>query len=154
MNFAKSNCKQPTNRINGLRCLFVQLLMKTSVRSRLSVLHAGGNGRAAGKSPADAGSEFQALAERMRAVLPPTKIVAASLKPSIRRWAQIEAVRAAHAGWRAVAAGNEQFAPGAIAGPLLGAVGHPWAELFVADGLRCSAAGHAIWAERLAPHLD
>ncbi len=32
-NFAKSNCKQPTNRINGLRCLFVQLLLKTSVPS-------------------------------------------------------------------------------------------------------------------------
>ncbi len=27
--FAKSNCKQPINRINCLRCLFVQLLMKT-----------------------------------------------------------------------------------------------------------------------------
>ncbi len=34
-NFTKSNCKQPANRINGLRCLFVQLLMKTfSITSR------------------------------------------------------------------------------------------------------------------------
>ncbi len=30
--FAKSNCKQPTNRINGLQSFFVQLLMNTSVR--------------------------------------------------------------------------------------------------------------------------
>ncbi len=32
-NFAKSNCRQPTNRIKGLRCISVQLLLKTSVSS-------------------------------------------------------------------------------------------------------------------------
>lgn len=107
------------------------------------------------QEPADVGSEPQALAERVRAVLPPTaRIVAAGLKPSIRRWAQLEAVRAAPARWRAVAAGNEHLVSGGIEGPLLGAAGHPWAELFAEHGLSGRQAGYAIWAERRAPHLD
>lgn len=124
-------------------------------KPRRVVIYAGGGDLAAGESPADVGSELQALAGRVRAVLPPpTKIVAVGLPPSIRRGAQLEAVRAAPARGRAVAAGNQHFVSGGIEGPLLGAVGHPWAEPFAEHGLPCRAAGYAIWAERRAAPLD
>lgn len=124
------------------------------LRPRTVVLYEGDNDLASGKSPETVEREFRHLVERLRAALPETKIVFVSIKPSLRRWALIDAMRDANARIKALAAEWAKLEYVDIAGPMLGADGRPRPELFVEDGLHLSDAGYALWAERLAPHLE
>lgn len=124
------------------------------LRPRTVVLYEGDNDLANGKDPETVERAFRHLTERLRAALPETKIVFVSIKPSLRRWALIEAIRDANARIRALAAERAELAYVDLAGPMLGSDGRPRPELFVDDGLHLSEAGYALWAELLAPHLE
>ena len=124
------------------------------LKPRTLFLYEGDNDVGSGKMPATVESEFRELVKRVHAVLPWTKIVFVSIKPSIRRWHLIEAVRDANARVRAITESNDLLEYIDVDAPLLGPDGRPRAALFVADNLHLNDAGYAIWAKLVAPHLD
>ena len=124
------------------------------LKPRTLFLYEGDNDVGSGKMPATVESEFRELVKRVHAVLPRTKIVFVSIKPSIRRWHLIEAVRDANARVRAITESNDLLEYIDVDAPLLGPDGRPRAALFVADNLHLNDAGYAIWAKLVAPHLD
>ena len=124
------------------------------LQPRTIFLYEGDNDLANGKSPATVAHEFGELVERVHAALPETKIVFVCIKPSIRRWHLIDAVRDANARIRKATEAHDLLEYVDIDAPLLGPDGRPKPDLFVEDGLHLSETGYAIWAERVGQHLN
>lgn len=124
------------------------------LKPRILLLYEGDNDLASGKTPETVEREFRELVARVHAALPSTKIVFVGIKPSIRRWNLIEAVREANARVRTVTESNDLLVYIDVDAPLLGDEGEPRRDLFVDDGLHLSAAGYAIWTELVGPHLE
>ena len=124
------------------------------LKPRTLLLYEGDNDLASGKTPETVEREFRELASRVHAALPETRIVFVSIKPSIRRWHLIDAVRDANARVRAMTETNELLEFVDVVAPMLDARGEPRRDLFVADDLHLTAAGYEIWAALVRPHLD
>ena len=124
------------------------------LKPRILLLYEGDNDLASGKTPETVEREFREMVARVHAALPATKIVFVGIKPSIRRWNLIEAVREANARVRAVTESSDLLSYIDVDAPLLGDDGEPRRDLFVDDGLHLSAAGYAIWTELVGPHLE
>ena len=125
-------------------------------KPRVLVVYSGDNDLKAGKSPEQVRDDFRALAEKVHAQLPRTKIVLIGVKPSIARWNLIDKIRATN---KLLAACAEQDAQKRIVfvdvEPLmLDAAGRPRADIFKDDGLHLNAEGYALWAKRIAPLLE
>jgi len=123
-------------------------------RPRTIVLYAGDNDLARGKSPEMVREDFEAFTRVVHEVLPETRIVFISIKPSPQRWALRSKMRAANQQIRAVAERDPRITFVNVASLMLGADGEPRAELFQADGLHLSAAGYRLWSSLLRPHLE
>ena len=121
---------------------------------RTLFLYEGDNDLANGKPPETVEREFREMVARVHAALPETKIVFVSIKPSIRRWHLIAAVRDANERIRAIAGTHDLLEFVDVDAPLLGADGKPRRDLFAEDGLHLNDSGYAIWADLVAPHLD
>jgi lysophospholipase L1-like esterase len=98
--------------------------------------------------------DFEAFTRVVHEVLPETRIVFISIKPSPQRWALRSKMRAANQQIRAVAERDPRITFVNVASLMLGADGEPRAELFQADGLHLSAAGYRLWSSLLRPHLE
>ena len=120
---------------------------------RVVVVYAGDNDIAAGKSPEQVADDYRALVAKLHAALPETNIIYIAIKPSIQRWKLIDKVRAANKLIRAIAGEDQRLSFVDVEPAMLGDDGQPKPELFQKDGLHLNAAGYAVWAEMLGPHL-
>lgn len=122
-------------------------------RPRTIVLYAGDNDLAGGKTPRQVLADYEALVEAIHERLPQARIAFIAIKPSPARWHLADAVRAANeAIWRRTTQ-DDRLAFIDVFSPMLGDDGEPRPELFVEDKLHLSAAGYALWTERVAPFL-
>ena len=120
---------------------------------RTIVFYAGDNDIEAGKTPAQVLAAFQALTARVHAALPETRILFVSIKPSISRWGKVALMREANRLIRDHVAKDRRLGYVDIFDAMLGADGKPRPELFEADGLHMTAAGYAIWRDKVAAAL-
>lgn len=122
-------------------------------RPRQVVIYAGDNDLAEGLTPEQVAADYVRLVRRLRELLPDVPLAYVAIKPSPARVALLDAAREANRRIR------EQATPGPavdyidVFTPMIDAAGRPRAELFGPDGLHLNAAGYALWAERIAPHL-
>ena len=122
-------------------------------RPNLVVLYAGDNDIAAGHTPEHVASDFSLFVEKIHGALPEARIIFIAIKPSIRRWALVEKMRAANEMIRAQCAENGRLDYVDIDAPMIGGDGKPRAELFKEDGLHLNEAGYTLWTQPLTPYL-
>ncbi|MDB4882833.1 MAG: hypothetical protein JWL95_1599 [Gemmatimonadetes bacterium] len=118
-------------------------------RPRMIVLYAGDNEIAAGRAPEQVADDYRTFVGLVRPSLPSTRIVFISVKPSPSRWAFNSQVRETNRLVRAMMATDPLQSFVDVFTPMLGADGHPRAELFVADSLHMTPQGYAVWRNRL-----
>ena len=124
------------------------------LKPRTIFLYEGVNDLANGKCPGTVAHESGELVQRVHGALPETKIVFVCIKPSIRRWHLIDAVRDANARIRKSTELHGLLDSVDIDAPLLGPDGRPNPECYVEDSLHLSETGYALWAERVGRHLN
>ena len=117
------------------------------------VFYAGDNDLAAGRTPQQVEDDFRAFVAKVHAALPAARIAFVGIKPSLARWALIDAVRDANRRVRAFCDSDDRLGFVDVDGPMLGWDGKPRADLFVKDGLHLSAKGYALWNVLVAPFL-
>jgi len=120
---------------------------------RVVVVYAGDNDIAAGEAPEQVATEFQQLVGHIHARLPHTRIIFIGLKPSIRRWEQVEQMRAANALIRNYSAHDDLVAYIDVDRAMLGTDEKPRPDLFVSDGLHLNADGYQLWSSMVRPLL-
>jgi lysophospholipase L1-like esterase len=118
---------------------------------RLIVLYAGDNDIAMGRTPAQVADDYRTFVRIVREALPVTRIIFVSVKPSPSRWSLIDRAREANALVRAIVEHDTLQTFVDVVTPMLRADGRPRPELFVGDSLHMTAAGYAIWRDRLTP---
>ena len=123
------------------------------IEPRVVVLYAGDNDINAGKTPDQVASDYRAFVAKIRAALPRTRIVFIALKPSLRRWKLVGAMREANEAIREIAAEDPRLAFVDVDAPMIGSDGRPRPQLFAEDGLHLSAEGYELWASLVLPHL-
>lgn len=120
---------------------------------RAVVVYAGENDLQDGASAEDVLASFRALADRIHAALPESRLLFLAVKESPSRPGIREKVLAAN---RLVAAECARR-PGCVfvdvATPMLDAAGGTRPELFREDRLHLNADGYAVWTRALAPFL-
>ena len=125
----------------------------TPYRPRLVVLYAGDNDIAAGRTPEQVISDFQAFATHVRQALPHVAIAFVSIKPSVARKALWPQMQIANAGIERWSKQHKDIVYVDVASMMLDANGTPRAELLREDGLHMGPAGYAIWIAALKPVL-
>ena len=118
-------------------------------RPRLVLVYAGDNDLNDGRTPGQVASDYSAFVALVRTSLPATRIAFVSIKPSPSRWRNVDKAREANRLVAEIIARDTLQAYIDVFTPMLGASGRPRAELFVADSLHMTAAGYAIWRERV-----
>jgi lysophospholipase L1-like esterase len=122
-------------------------------RPRQIVVYAGDNDLAAGKTPGEVLSDFQAFVAKVRHALPETRICYISIKPSPARWKLVERMREANRLIAEYARANEGLAFIDVFTPMLGEDGQPRPELFAADKLHLNQTGYRLWSSSVRPYL-
>lgn len=122
-------------------------------RPRTIVFYAGDNDLYAGKSPEDLLTHFKLFAYKVHEVLPRTRIVLVSVKPSIAHWNLVEKVRRTNALLEEFCATDERLIFVNVYPHMVGIDGYPRPELFKKDGVHLSSEGYALWAKLIRPHL-
>ncbi|NUP98243.1 MAG: hypothetical protein HUU35_00160 [Armatimonadetes bacterium] len=117
------------------------------------VLYAGDNDIASGKPPERIRDDFAALAEKIATTLPEAKLVVVGIKPSPKRWALLEKLRAANAYVRDLVAKHEGWCFIDLEPTMLDANGQPRQELYKSDLLHLNDEGYRLWNELVGPHL-
>ena len=125
----------------------------TKHRPHTVVLYAGDNDIAQGKSPERVAADYRPFVGRLRESLPLVKIVFVAIKPSIRRWKLVAAMRDANQRIRQAMQGDPDQVFVDVDAPMIGADGRPRKELFVEDGLHLSDAGYRLWTSLVRRHL-
>lgn len=120
-------------------------------RPRVIVLYEGDNDIAAGRTPEQVRDDYDAFARLVHDSLPGTRLVFVSIKPSPIRWSMADRMRVANSLVAAAVAQDPLARYVDVFGPMLGANGRPRPELFRDDSLHMTAAGYAIWRERIGP---
>ena len=120
---------------------------------RIVVYYAGDNDVEADVPASEIARQFALFEQKVHAALPATRVIFISIKPSIRRWKWIDAIRTSNAIVKAycLKTPNTRFMD--IENAMLGADGKPNPELLVPDGLHMTPAGYRIWTAALAPLL-
>ena len=109
------------------------------------VLYAGDNDINAGKTPQQVLSDYREFVAKVHGPLPDAKIVFIAIKPSLRRWNLVSAMREANKLIREYSESNAKLEFVDVDPPMIGADGKPRPELFVEDGLHMTAEGYRIW---------
>jgi lysophospholipase L1-like esterase len=123
-------------------------------KPKLIVVQAGGNDINAGKSPEQVLADFKAFVEKVRALLPDTRIAYLAMNPSPLRWAQRDKQQKGNQLIRDYIAGGKNLDFIEFWDVLLGPDGQPRADLFIADRLHNNAEGYKIRAAAVRPHLQ
>jgi lysophospholipase L1-like esterase len=122
-------------------------------RPRQVLLYAGDNDLAAGKSPDQVFSDFQAFVAKIQHALPQARISFISVKPSPARWALVEPMRRTNQLIAEFVRTHSNLDFIDVFNPMLGGNGQPRPEIFAADKLHLNAQGYALWSETVRPHL-
>jgi len=123
-------------------------------KPRIVVYYSGDNDVESPITPEQIATAFIEFERKVHKVLPATRIVYISIKPSLRRWAfqdkmtQANAIVKSHIGTR------RDMTYLDVVRPMLGADGKPRPELFVQDGLHMTPAGYEVWTAALKPLLS
>lgn len=104
-------------------------------------------------SPASIRDAYLALAAKIHAALPETRIYFISIKPSISRWEKWPQMAEANALIRAECDARFWMTYIDVATPMLGADGQPLPDIFLSDNLHLNAKGYDIWAAAVKPVL-
>jgi lysophospholipase L1-like esterase len=123
-------------------------------KPRAVVLYAGDNDVETTATAEQIADQFVKFDQKVHAALPTTEIILISIKPSIRRWAYIDKIRAANALMKAYIAKHPHLQYVDIVPQSIGADGRPRPELLVADGLHLTPEGYKVWTAALKPHLN
>lgn len=124
-------------------------------RPRLVVLFAGTNDLKNGKTPEAVLADFQAFRTKLHAALPESRLIFLSITLAPSRAHLHEQMRTANRLIAADIATDPRCRFVDINTPMLDPGGTaPRPDLFVKDQLHLNAAGYAIWAKVLAPHLQ
>jgi lysophospholipase L1-like esterase len=120
---------------------------------RLVVLYAGDNDIGFGKLSEQVAADFERFVRAVHARLPQTRILYIGVKPSLRRWIQIDRMRQVNQSIRAICERDDRLAFLDFDGLMLGWDEKPRPELFVDDGLHMSPLGYQLWSTVLRPYL-
>jgi lysophospholipase L1-like esterase len=120
-------------------------------RPHLIILYAGDNDLTEGRTPAQVVSGYRAFLKRVRSVLPGTRVVYLSIKPSPSRRAYISKARDANARIRSEVARDSLQTYVDVFTPMLNSRGEPRPELFLADSLHMNREGYRLWRRILEP---
>ena len=116
-------------------------------KPRVVVVFAGGNDINVGKTPDQVAGDFKALAGKIHAALPKTKIYYISLFPNVKRKAQEASCLKVNELIQAVIKSDERMGYIDTAAKMRAADGGPRPELLLDDGLHMNAEGYKIWNE-------
>lgn len=123
-------------------------------KPRMIVFYAGDNDIAANATPEQVLGDFKAFVEKVRAQSPELAIAFISIKPSMARWARIDAMRVANALVRHYCESVRGLKYIDIYTLMLGCDGKPLPELFESDLLHVNRAGYKLWTRIIRPHLE
>lgn len=119
----------------------------TPYRPQRIVFYGGENDISAGKAPETVLADVRRFVERVRAILPQTKIVFLSLKPSPARWRHWPAMTETNRLLESYVKSESDLAFVAVSAAMLSPQGQPKPELYGTDKLHLSRAGYALWGE-------
>jgi lysophospholipase L1-like esterase len=122
-----------------------------SYRPRLVVLYAGDNDLAQSRTPEQVLDDYRAFVVRLRSVLPGTRLVYVSIKPSPSRQRFMALARETNQRIRMEITKDSLTTYVDVFTPMLNAAGRPRPELFVADSLHMNRAGYLLWRSLLQP---
>ena len=126
----------------------------TPVKPAVIVVYAGDNDIAQMKSPQVVAEDFAQFAAKVKEQLPDCrKVIYVSIKPSVKRWAMADTIKATNELIRASCEKDERLHFLDVWTPMLDANGQPRPELLVKDGLHMNADGYQIWNNALEPLL-
>jgi uncharacterized sulfatase len=117
------------------------------------VVYAGDNDIGHGRSPEQVAGDFQRFVRNVRRQRPSSSIVFLAIKPSLKRWAFVEQIRAANRAIREICDQDQSLHFADIFTPMLGEDGRPKADLLAGDGLHPSEEGYRLWASVVRPFL-
>jgi lysophospholipase L1-like esterase len=123
-------------------------------RPKAVVVYSGDNDINAGKTPEVVLADFKALVTQIHAARADTRVVCIPVKPSIKRWAKVDTIRAANVLLKAYCDSNERLRYVDIFTPMLDAEGKPRADLLDKDKLHLSPSGYALWTREVRKTLD
>lgn len=123
-------------------------------KPRLVVFYAGDNDIAAGKSAEQVAADFKALAGKIHAKLPQTRIAFIAIKPSPSRWKYFEIQQQANRLIEAFVKSDSRLVYIDIVKPMLGDDGKPRENLFRKDNLHLNDDGYKIWNQIVKPYLS
>jgi lysophospholipase L1-like esterase len=122
------------------------------LQPRQVVIYAGGNDINAGKNPDEVFGDFVALARKLRAALPKTRLAFISSAPNPARWAQVEKVKRLNQQVENYCRRhNMDFIN--VFPLMLGPDGSPKPDIYVPDRLHMNENGYAIWRGAVGPYL-
>lgn len=124
------------------------------VKPSIIVVYAGDNDLATKKSPQTVADDFAQFAAKVNEQLPDCRrIVFVAIKPSVKRWALADTIKAANQLIQTQCEQDERMEFLDIWPPMLDANGQPRPELLKEDGLHMNPEGYKIWNEALEPLL-
>jgi lysophospholipase L1-like esterase len=120
---------------------------------RLVVVYAGENDIDVGSTSELVAVQFEQLVKSVHAKLPATRILFIGLKPTIRRWLEVDRMRLANDLIRSICARDDRLAYLDVDGIMMGWDERPRRELFQDDGLHLSAEGYRLLSIVVRPFL-
>ena len=117
------------------------------------VVYAGDNDITHGLAAEDVADDFKKFAQKIHAVLPETKILYLSIKPSLARWDKWPAMDRANKLIEEFARTDSRLEFIDMGGASLGPDGKPRADFLQKDGLHLNEKGYGAWTAVLAPRL-
>jgi lysophospholipase L1-like esterase len=122
-------------------------------KPRTVVLYAGDNDLAAGKTPEQVAADFREFVRLMHRVLPKTRIVFLSIKPSVKRWNIWDKVKKTNARIEFLCDHDSRCSYVDDSKVILGPDGKPQADLFQKDGLHLNEKGYELISQIVRPYL-
>ena len=121
---------------------------------KIILVYAGDNDLADGVSPEQLSEQFARFTKRVHAKLPEARILYIAIKPSLKRWSQLDRQTEANRLIAEQCAKDSRLRFVDIVKPMLGSDGKPRPELFKDDGLHVNEKGYALWTSILKPLLE
>lgn len=122
-------------------------------KPRLVVLYSGDNDIASGKTPQQVFDDCKAIAAKIHAALPATKILFLPVKSSIKRWSMNDKMLQFNTLVEGLAKSESHVVYVDAAGPSRKEDGSPRPEIFLKDGLHMNEEGYKLWSSIVAPLL-
>jgi len=117
------------------------------------MVYEGDNDIAAKIPPEGVLAAYRAMAAKIHAADPDTRIYVISIKPSISRWEMWPGMEAANALLKAECESDDRMHYIDVATPMLGSDGKPLPDIFLKDNLHMNRKGYDIWREAVRPVL-